>query len=70
MLSEGKFKQLELFPEVGTIPEALAKKLGPEWTCKFVADQENAFDALESRGKSWSAEMHDEFFHKKRWGTW
>lgn len=68
MLSEGRFGQLELYPEVNTMPEELARKLGPEWTSKFVNDKESAFTELHRRGKPWGAELHDTFFHRIRMG--
>lgn len=61
MLSEGRLNQVELFEKVRTIPELLAKELGPEWRCKFVADCESAFNELIRSGKSWGAELKDEF---------
>ncbi|MBA3991986.1 MAG: hypothetical protein C0469_00570 [Cyanobacteria bacterium DS2.3.42] len=68
MLSEGRFVQSELFPEVRTIPEELARKLGPEWISKFVNDKESAFGELQRRGKAWGAELHDTFFHRIKMG--
>ncbi len=61
MLSDGRLNQVELFEKVRTIPELLAKELGPEWRCSFVADSESALNELLRRGKSWGVELKDEF---------
>lgn len=68
MLSEGRFNQSELFPEVQTMPHILAERLGSEWRCDFVADKETAFAELARRGKPWSAELKDVFAGRIKMG--
>jgi hypothetical protein len=68
MLSDGKFKQAEIFPEVGTIPERLPQILGTEWDGRFIRATEEALDELNRRGKPWGAELRSEFSQKVRMG--
>ena len=63
MLSEGRLNQVDLFEKVRTIPELLAKELGPEWRCEFVKYRESALNELIRRGKSWGVELTDGYRH-------
>ncbi|MBX9721591.1 MAG: hypothetical protein K2X81_09370 [Candidatus Obscuribacterales bacterium] len=65
MLSEGALKQTALIPKVGTVPENLLEFLGSDWNGGFIPNKirERSLDTLLSTGKSWGAELRDEFYH-------
>lgn len=68
MLSEGKLKQADIYPEVRTIPERLPKVLGSGWDGRFILPTNEAFNELIGRGKPWGAELRSQFAQKVSMG--
>ena len=70
MLSKGALKQSVLIAKAGTVPENLVDLLGSQWKGGFIpeANAERALNILLRTGKSWGAELRDEFYHRVNMG--